>query len=253
MQPSFSGALREQGWYLRLRYRARSLLWTLRRNYEEPEYYLLPHLVDPTRCAVDVGGNYGAYAGKLAQLTARVHCFEPDTTLAQQLRMRLPESVVVHQRAVSDRAGTAEFIVPHRADGTRATEIATIEPRNPVTTSDRALTTSVEVVRLDDVVREPVGFIKVDVEGHERAVLDGAGGILRAHRPVLLVESARLNNPAAPFDVFQITESHGYVGLFLQRGVLTPLAAFREELHHRLKPDGTPDRAYVFNFIFLPR
>src|SRR5690349_14597453 len=94
---------RKPGWYMRLRYSARRAIWEIRGDYEEPEYYLLPFLVDPDRAAIDVGGNYGSYAGKLAKLTRRVHCFEPNPDSATGLRARMPASVVVHQAAASRR------------------------------------------------------------------------------------------------------------------------------------------------------
>ena len=46
----------------------------------------------------------------------------------------------------------------------------------------------VRAVRLDDVVREPPALIKIDVEGHEAHVLDGARKILGSARPLLFLE-----------------------------------------------------------------
>jgi FkbM family methyltransferase len=53
---------------------------------------------------------------------------------------------------------------------------------------------SCNLVRLDDVVTEPVGFIKIDVEGHEIAVFEGAQRMLNEHKPILLIESERRHN-----------------------------------------------------------
>jgi len=187
----------------------------------------------------------------MAQLTSRVHCFEPNPTAAAKLATRLPHSVTLHQVAASQTAGQATFFIPQKGDGSRAGANATIEAKNPVATA-ACETSTVTTARLDQVVTEPIGFIKIDVEGHERAVLEGAERILREDRPTVLVETTRLLNPAAPNDVFALMKGHGYEGLFLYRGRLTPLSAFREDVHQAIGVDGKPMSDHVYNFIFLP-
>jgi hypothetical protein len=146
------------------------------------------------------------------------------------------------------------LFVPRRADGGRAGEMATIERSNPAAAAtSRVSSSTVTMVRLDEAVREPVGFIKVDVEGHEFAVLRGAERILREDRPVLLVESAGLHNPASPGDVLALAAEHGYDGVFLRNGRLAPLSSFRADIHQQVGPDGRPAKGYVFNLVFLPR
>jgi hypothetical protein len=47
----------------------------------------------------------------------------------------------------------------------------------------------VPVARLDDVLAEAPDIIKIDVEGMEPAVLEGARGVLARHRPAVYVET----------------------------------------------------------------
>ena len=51
-------------------------------------------------------------------------------------------------------------------------------------------TYDVDIVRLDDVVSEPVGFIKLDIQGAELPALEGARRILTDDRPVVMVEQS---------------------------------------------------------------
>jgi len=64
-------------------------LWRMQRwqNFE-PEYFLLDHLLDPARVAIDVGANEGFYAGRLSELFKRVHCFAPIPWMAADLRAK---------------------------------------------------------------------------------------------------------------------------------------------------------------------
>ncbi|WP_439576673.1 FkbM family methyltransferase [Elioraea sp.] len=249
---SLASFLGRPGLYRRLRFRVRQVLWTWQGNHEEAEWHLLDHLVDPNRAAVDVGANYGGYAGRLARLATRVYCFEPFPETAERLALRMPPSAVVRRAAVSDHAGTAELLVPSKASGEPAVANATLEAANPVTARDDLRAVTCELVTLDEVVPEPVGFIKIDVEGHELAVLRGAAGILERDRPALLVESAPILNPEAPEHVFRFLGERGYEGLFLLRQRLHSIHAFDKARHQRQDATGRPMDPYAYNFIFLP-
>jgi FkbM family methyltransferase len=220
------------------------------RNFE-PEYFLLDHLVDRTRAAVDIGANEGIYAGRLAQLCQRVHCFEPIPWFAAALREKLPTTVIVHECALSNRNGDAELRIPYAGD-VEMHGTSTLEQDNPLPGSTRVRTIPCQVRRFDDVVDEPVGFLKIDVEGHELAVLEGAERTLRQHRPIVLFESEKRHSAAAPESVFRFLEARGYSGLFLLGGRPTVLAAFQPDIHQRVENLARMDHSYIHNFIFLP-
>lgn len=211
---------------------------TARWGKGEPEWHMLDHLVDPTRAAVDVGANVGLYAGRLAQLCPQVHAFEPIPWLADDLASKLPRNVRLHRIALSNAAGTATLRIPTRA-GIEENGLATLEKHNALSGQDSVRTVDCSLARLDDVVRDPVGFMKIDVEGHELAVLAGAVGILRKHRPVLLIESEARHHPEAPGNVIRLLEDEGYAGLFLAGGRLRGLGALAVE-------------PGAVNFIFMP-
>jgi FkbM family methyltransferase len=63
-----------------------------------------------------------------------------------------------------------------------------------------------------------VRFVKADVEGNEREVLDGARATIARDRPIILVEllSGTYEEPAA--DTAAICESFGYEAFIVQRG-----------------------------------
>lgn len=224
---------------------------TLRWRNAEQEFYQLPALVDRRRASIDVGAHRGLYAGRLAQLCPRVHCFEPIPELAAGLRRTLPRRVLVHELAVSDSAGTAMLRIPYR-DTIEEFSTATIEAGNPLPGSASVRTVACEMARLDDVVKEPVGFMKIDVEGHELAVLRGAERILREDRPNLLIESERRHNPTAPESVFALLGGFGYAPMVLRDGGIVPLTGFDAARDQRPDDIGRNAYRYVNNFIFKP-
>jgi FkbM family methyltransferase len=214
----------------------------------EHGYHLLPMLVDPTRAAVDVGANEGFYAGKMARFTARVHCFEPLPWMADDLARKEPTNVVVHRAALSDHVGTTVLRIPYRG-ATVLHGTATIEPDNALDDAERVEEVACPVTTLDAAVGEPVGFVKIDVEGHELAVLRGAAGILDRDRPIVLVESERRHRAGAPEDVFAFLAERGYAGVALMDDKLFGLDGFAVAHHQAPTRHG---RRYVNNFLFFP-
>lgn len=199
----------------------------------DQEWRVLEHLVDRSRPAVDVGANAGIYAGRLSKLCPRVHAFEPIPWLADALRNQMRSNVTVHRIALSDRAGEAKLRIP-----TEDICLTTIDDNNPLAPGLHIKVVSCQVARLDDVISDPVGFIKIDVEGHEMAVLEGALQLIRKNRPTFVVESEHTHNPAAPQNVFDFMKREGYSGVYLRHGIPYALST--------TTPGG------IVNYIFFP-
>lgn len=160
----------------------------------EPEMALLPRLCRRDRVSIDVGAKIGAYARRMLPLSAHVHAFEPNPRAARFLARTNCLRTTVHQLALGAGSGNAELRIPHDATGRSLAGRATIAPANTL----GGLGTTSLPVRCDSLDRlaaagilgsVPVGFIKIDVEGHERAVIAGAAALLRRDRPVLLIEA----------------------------------------------------------------
>jgi FkbM family methyltransferase len=211
----------------------------------EPELGLLPLLICPGERALDIGANYGTYALTLARLGARVDLFEPNPAIAAILSAwaRGKAGVAVHALALSDRSGTAELVIPGES-GVEHDSSAALAG-GAVSTGRRV---AVSLAPLDSLQITDAALIKIDVEGHEEAVLRGAGATIAASSPALIVEieQRHINRPvtAAFDDVLAL----GYRGWFLCDGALLPLARFDPAEHQRF---GEPRRPYCNNFIFL--
>lgn len=224
----------------------------------EPELALVPLLADPARTSVDVGASGGLYLSRLVGSSRRCVAFEPRPPAAADLRAlvaALGLAVEVEEVALSDRSGTATIRVLARDQGR-----STIEKANSMHDPDGSALMSYEVRtrRLDDYSLGDVGFVKIDVEGHEVAVLSGALATITGHRPRLLVEVEERHRAGATAEVFELLAGVGYHGWFVLDGALTPVDKFDADLHQdpaniagwkdRWRRNGT----YVNNFLFLP-
>lgn len=229
----------------------------LRRNLArdkeaEVEIGLLKALVDPERIAIDVGANVGSYTGALLPLSRKVFSVEPHPRLARLLRAFPSERVKVFEAVASAEAGaTLELEVA--LSGPRESDALGHVANGPKSAGTRRF--SVKTITLDDFSSEPVGFVKIDVEGHELDVLQGARELLKSQRPTLLIESEARHCKGAPWVLFEELEKAGYEGFFCHEKTLKPIGEFTIELQDEALLIGYSRRdqsQYVNNFIFLP-
>jgi FkbM family methyltransferase len=204
--------------------------------------------------SVDVGANWGLYTRELARLSRQVHAFEPSHQMAEFLRRTAPANVAVHEIALSDHGGEAELVIP-RIGEELVHSLASIEPH---ATADDYASEHVAVQRLDSIVREDVCFVKIDVEGHELHVLDGACGLLDRCRPIFLVEAEERHRTGATQSIFRFFHDRGYDGFFIKDDDILGVDDFDAPAMQdpdALLPDGgrRDGCCYINNFFYFPR
>jgi FkbM family methyltransferase len=137
--------------------------------------------------AIDVGANEGDVLQEIVRLApaGRHIAFEPIPELHESLAARFP-GVDVRRAAASDSAGTAEF-----TQVLDAPAYSGLRQRDDLPPGARRVErVSVRTERLDDVLadRPPPTLIKIDVEGAELGVMQGAIETLQRHRPHVVFE-----------------------------------------------------------------
>jgi FkbM family methyltransferase len=135
--------------------------------------------------AIDVGANLGEWAVPLARAVGphgKVFCCEPNPTIAAALARTLKINNLGHAEvwpiAISDRNDQG-YLAIDPADTGRS-HLADSGVAVPL----RSLDSIAAEVGLDR-----VDLVKIDVEGHEAAVLAGGGKMLQRFRPALIFES----------------------------------------------------------------
>jgi FkbM family methyltransferase len=219
---------------------AQYVIW---RAPKEVEWLYLERIVPRDLASVDVGANIGIYTAALAKLTPIVHAFEPSPRLATLLRKSVPKNVRVYQQAASDMQGTATLRTPF-ANRTMASPLATLEK----TAFDAFTEESVSLVVLDEVIDHKIGFIKIDVEGHELKVLHGGRRIIETFRPIFLVECEERHGHGNLRDLFLFFDQLQYFGYFLKNDHLISINDF-DQCADQTKGVSDP---YIYNFFFFP-
>ena len=213
-------------------------------------------------CAVDVGAALGGYAWILSRKARQVLCYEPGQVHGDYLRATIAGSnIELVQAAVGREAGELDLFTP--GSDTDARHMATLSRDNPAAHAAGTIVRRVPVVSLDEDLpaRLPVGgrvdVLKVDVEGYENAVFEGATDTLARHRPLVIAEIETRHNPRYA-EVFLLLERLGYQACFWRDGGYQPLQGHDiaplqrpEDLQVRLQPGQSAlENRYINNFIF---
>ena len=137
--------------------------------------------------AIDVGANQGAVLEEILRVAPQGQhmAFEPIPDLNEALVKRFP-GVEVRQVALSDSSGTAEF--SHVQDAPAYSGLRERSDLPEGVGGVRQL--QVRTERLDEALPEDYvpTLLKIDVEGAELGVLQGAAETLERHRPFILFE-----------------------------------------------------------------
>ena len=158
-------------------------------SYEYPIRKAYERYVGLGSIVLDIGAHVGYYtllASKLVGPDGHVYAFEPLPEnvkyLHRHLELNRISNVTLFEGAVSDKSGEAMFrFGPSRSMGKLADSGDTM----------------VKLYRLDDLVQDgiikPPHFLKIDVEGAERLVLEGANQLISDHKPTMILETHGLD------------------------------------------------------------
>jgi FkbM family methyltransferase len=206
--------------------------------HEQDEMGFALHVLRRGDVFVDIGANVGSYTVLAAKLGARVVAVEPIPAtfdhLVANVRLNGLESLVTaHRVGLSDRNGTLRFTTDH---GTINHVLAATE---------NLAGTDIEVVTLDSILAGvSPALIKIDVEGHELAVLNGAGRTLGS--PSLLAVIMETNGSGLRYGIsdaqlYELMEARGFAPY-------TYTAMTRE-----LMPLDMREGTTVLNTVFIAR
>ena len=221
----------------------------IKNNYEN-ELIILDKIINKNLESVDVGVYRGVYSYKLSQITKHVHAFEPNPLIYPYLKKNLKKiinNISLYNVALSDCKGTTDLKIPNRFNSVNKKNYeemyklgaSTIHKKNELYSSTY-ISKKVNRYKLDNLlVNKKIGFINIDVEGHEKNVIIGASKIIKKNKPVLLVEIEEKHTQDKVINIINFINTFGYKSYFLDKQELIEI---KKKTNFRLKN----------NFIFLP-
>lgn len=151
-----------------------------------------PHIVEflnreltPNSNFVDVGSNYGYHSIRASKLCKKVFSFEPQTLMYNLSKKSLIDNninnVEVYNLALGDEEKEINLSnINYSEKDFNGGEVSVVYDSNFGETT--------KIVKLDTMIEDPIDVIKIDVQGYEKFVINGAQEIIKKNKPILIVE-----------------------------------------------------------------
>lgn len=224
------------------------------RNYVKSDVDFIRKLCHRDKVSLDIGANRGQLTLFLLRYSSYVHCFEPVPELNKYLMRRFHKcNIAVEGCAIGNVNGILTLNIPVIGSRRILTRSSFVKDFNQeqvlgekVSDIQKVL---VQVRRLDDLHFHNIGFIKIDVEGFESQVLEGAWNTIMEFKPNMLVEIEQRHCMGSDMNsIIQRILEVGYYGYFMYNKKLCDINDF--DLERMQNPSHENSENYVSNFAF---
>lgn len=222
----------------------------------EPELLWIQSALKPTDVFMDIGANVGVYLYALEGNipSSQLYGFEPSKRLCARLRRLFP-GAHIFPIAFSDENKMGTLKIP-KVDGKSLKSRATLRSSYKEEGESGASYEKVKVMRLDDWAKieeiHSLSFIKIDVEGNELKVIEGAKKTLARLRPKLMIEIEQRHHETPVWNIIEEVLKLGYRAYYLNRETLE-LSPLSPELMEKQNANHLKEYSqYINNIIFVP-
>jgi len=145
--------------------------------YQEPVRHKSLRYVKQKNVALDIGANIGLWSRDLTLHFAQVIAFEPVSDFRDCLIKNVANNNIdIRPYALGPEDTTIDMVVTNGNTGHSHVDNNTIGSG------------SIDMHKLDSLEFDAVDYIKIDCEGYELSILQGAEQTIKKHRPVIVVE-----------------------------------------------------------------
>lgn len=222
---------------------------------ELPETLLMLRLLPAIETFVDVGANIGFYSLLIAaQSAGRVPvvsyepCEENFKTLLHTIRLNgLQDQIKAERKAVGNLTGEADLYLS--ASGSGGHSLLSRAPSTKIQNREHVPVLPLDQTRLDHRIENKKTLIKIDVEGFEQAVFEGAGAWMACAQPPIFLFEAWPPSKALPGPTLETLMNQ----LWQCRYVVFAIETLKDgsRLLRKLTK-GTIEPAPIGNYLALP-
>ena len=206
----------------------------------EQEYLALPQLCNKDLISIDIGMFRGVYSFLLSKYSKSVIGFEANPIMYKYLEQNLKKivkNIKIYNFALSNKESEVCIKIPLRNKSNLRSNfedfyeggLATIHQDNKLE-GKKLETFKTKCNMLDNFkFNDKIGFIKIDVEGHEQLVLEGAVNTINKDMPNLLIEIEKKHRSDSIEKTFKYLRKLGYKAYTYKNNKLNLLTDFNNQ------------------------
>ena len=228
--------------------------------FKESELGYLEFLCSDIKTSIDIGANHGIYLERLIPLSRRTIGFEPNPELFVELISKFSPEAEIMPYALSNKEIETELKIPLYNDSGNYYYIRGMGSLNNKILNNKHFSSyksiKIKTKTLDNFNYDNVGFIKIDVEGHEIEVIEGAMKTISEQKPNMIIEIEERHREGAIKHIYSLMKNMDYDVFFIYNNTPHHISDFDIEKHQNIplkaadyKPIEIPN--YVNNFIFV--
>jgi FkbM family methyltransferase len=158
---------------------------------------------------VDVGSNYGWHAIKSSPFCKTIYSFEPQKYIHDIQKFSINENNISNIKLYNCGVGNKN----------ETTQMSPIDYENPsINMGDLSVGVggeTIEIKTLDSLQIPKVDFIKIDVQGYEKYVLEGAVNTITSSKPTIIIEMEDHQLRRFGYGVFELFEQLRHLDYYI--------------------------------------
>ncbi len=157
--------------------------------FHEGPYELGNVRLNSNDTVIDAGANFGIFSAYASAMGCKVHAFEPTPSTCQKylnFTSMINDNIMVHQKALSNITGFYPFLTDDKNIGCNGLKASKSNILYHDLNEQTAPTITIDEFKIENGIKK-IDFIKADIEGAERLMLEGAKKTLKDDAPMLAV------------------------------------------------------------------
>lgn len=220
-------------------------------TYREKELFLINYFIKSKSNIIDVGANVGDYTYIfLKRSPENIFCFEPIPHLNSRL-IKLFKNIQVSKFALSNKRAKKIIKTPiNKGKNLFSRSSLNVE----ILKDENCIETEINTIPLDawmdEQKVEKIDLIKIDVEGHELELLQGASKTIKNSKPIILIEIENRHSRNKGQVTIDFILSYGYKAFYVnEKNEFINFHKFDFISHQKV--ENLKTKKYINNFLFI--
>ena len=171
----------------------------IRRGYrwEEHQHNIIDKFLSKKSICIEAGSHIGTISVKLSKVCKKVYCFEPVINTYNLLRYNMENNCDNNYELFNKGLGEcckSEYINWISQEGSGGIGLT----NNLYSHNNNKIGDKIDIITIDSLELDKLDYIKIDVEGYEKNIINGGINTINKYKPIIILECYKTFEPLVP-------------------------------------------------------